>query len=69
MVQLALEEIAHRHTMILIAHRFSSIRLAQRIVVLAKGRIVEHGSHATLLDRKGTYYQLYSQAHGGRVAA
>ena len=64
MIQLALEEISHQWTMLLIAHRFSTIRLANRIVVLEKGRIVEHGTHDQLLAEQGAYYQLYKAGQG-----
>jgi len=64
MIQLALEEISDQWTMLLIAHRFSTIRLANRIVVLEKGRIVEHGTHDQLLAEQGSYYQLYRAGQG-----
>jgi subfamily B ATP-binding cassette protein HlyB/CyaB len=44
---------------IIIAHRLSAVRQAGRIVVMDKGRIVEMGSHQTLLQRKGLYAQLW----------
>jgi ATP-binding cassette, subfamily B, bacterial len=51
----------------LISHRFSTVRMADRIIVLNKGRIEEHGSHADLLAREGTYARLFElQASGYR---
>ena len=58
-IQLALEEIRHRHTCIIIAHRLTTIESADRIIVLANGRIVETGSHAELIKSKGPYARLY----------
>ena len=47
-------------TSFVIAHRLSTIRNADSIVVMNAGRIVEQGSHAELLARRGFYYDLYS---------
>lgn len=58
-IQLALEEIRHRHTCIIIAHRLTTIETADRIIVLANGRIVETGSHAELISNNGAYARLY----------
>ena len=68
LIQSALEEITHQFTMILIAHRFSTMRLASRIVVLEEGHIVEQGTHDKLLAAQGAYYQLYKSAQGRSIA-
>ncbi len=44
---------------ILVSHRFSTVRVADMIVVLDGGRIVEHSSHAELMQRKGMYAELF----------
>lgn len=46
-------------TVVLISHRLSTVRRADRIVVIDDGRVAESGSHAELMDRKGTYAGLY----------
>ena len=52
---------------ILISHRFSTVRMADRIVVIEKGRVAENGSHEELLRREGIYARLFSmQAEGYR---
>ncbi|MCP3027724.1 ABC transporter ATP-binding protein [Halobacillus sp. A5] len=60
-VKESLETLAEGRTTLVIAHRLSTIRNAERIVVLSKGRIVEEGTHETLLEREGPYSQLYSR--------
>ena len=47
-------------TSFVIAHRLSTVRNADCIVVLAQGRIIERGSHDELIAKKGKYYQLYT---------
>ncbi|PLY01663.1 MAG: ABC transporter permease [Desulfuromonas sp.] len=52
---------------ILISHRFSTVRMADQIVVIDKGQVVERGTHAELMDRGGQYAHLFSlQARGYR---
>jgi subfamily B ATP-binding cassette protein MsbA len=59
-VQAALEELMHERTTLVIAHRLSTVIGADRILVMADGRIVESGRHDTLLARGGVYARLYS---------
>jgi len=59
-VQGALENLMKGRTTFVIAHRLSTIVNADRIVVLARGRIVEEGTHESLLARRGEYYKLYT---------
>ena len=47
-------------TIIIIAHRLSTIQRADRILVLDKGKLVEEGTHAQLMERKGLYHYLYT---------
>lgn len=59
LVQQALQRLMEHRTVIVIAHRLSTVRRADRIVVLERGRIVESGRHDELLERGGTYKRLY----------
>jgi subfamily B ATP-binding cassette protein MsbA len=59
-VQQALHNLMEGRTTLVIAHRLSTVRRADRIVVLDAGRVVEGGSHAELLAKKGTYARLYA---------
>jgi subfamily B ATP-binding cassette protein MsbA len=58
-VQAALEALMRGRTTIVIAHRLSTVERADRIAVLAEGRVVESGRHAELLARGGIYARLY----------
>ena len=52
-------ELARGRTTILISHRFSTVSMADRILVMDRGRIVESGSHQDLIATAGTYASLY----------
>lgn len=59
LIQDALEKITKDRTTIIVAHRLSTIKNANKIVVLHKGKIREIGNHEELLEKKGLYYNLY----------
>ena len=59
----SLEELSQGRTSLTIAHRLSSIRKADRIMVLTEDGIVEEGDHDSLLNKKGIYYQYYTTAN------
>ena len=50
---------------VLISHRFSTVRMADRIVVLHQGRLLEHGSHEELLSAGGQYADLFQMQAAG----
>ena len=58
-IQRALESMRHRKTLIVIAHRLSTVSHSDQIVVLDHGVIVERGSHKDLLDAEGAYHRLF----------
>jgi subfamily B ATP-binding cassette protein MsbA len=60
LVQAALTELMKGRTTLMIAHRFTTIQQADRILVLHKGRIVEDGQHEALLEKRGLYHHLYT---------
>ena len=59
-IQAALDVILHGRTSIVIAHRLSTVKAADRILVLEKGAIIESGSHARLMAAGGHYADLYN---------
>ena len=59
LIQDTLEKVIKSNTMIMVAHRLSTIQHATKIFVFDKGRIIESGSHQELLKKRGRYYQLY----------
>lgn len=69
LVQQALHKLLAGRTSLVIAHRLSTIRAADQVLVLDAGRVVERGTHAELLRRRGAYYTLYQQQFAEAVPA
>jgi ATP-binding cassette subfamily B protein/ATP-binding cassette subfamily C protein len=59
LIQKALDKIADKKTIISIAHRLSTVKSSNKILVVHKGLIVEEGSHNQLIEKRGVYYDLY----------
>ncbi|HWR55541.1 MAG TPA: type I secretion system permease/ATPase [Negativicutes bacterium] len=68
-IQDNLQQICRGRTVFIIAHRLSTVRNADLLVVVEKGRIIEQGSHDQLMQLKGAYYNLYRQQEGQNVCA
>jgi ATP-binding cassette subfamily B protein len=60
LVQEGMDALMKGRTTFVIAHRLSTVRNSDCIMVLEQGRIIERGNHMDLLDKKGRYYQLYT---------
>ena len=59
-IQAAVEEILEDRISFVVAHRLSTIRSADRILVISAGAIIESGTHHELLQQRGHYYELYT---------
>ena len=62
-IQYAIDRVLENRTSFIIAHRLSTIRNADKILVIDKGRIIESGTHESLLKKAGHYYQLYTNQY------
>ena len=62
LVQEGMDKIMHGRTVFVIAHRLSTVQNSDVILVLDKGNVIEKGNHNSLIEQKGTYYQLYTGA-------
>ncbi len=58
-IQQALERLMRHRTALVVAHRLSTVRGADRILVMHRGRVIESGTHARLMDQRGFYYRLH----------
>ena len=68
-IQEALEELSAGRTVIVVAHRLSTVKNADRIVVLDKTGIVEEGTHGELMEKNGEYHKLYvTSQRGNRIS-
>jgi ATP-binding cassette subfamily B protein len=63
-IQEALGNLMENRTALIIAHRLSTVRNADRIMVLNRGRIIETGTHTELMNKKGFYYRLHQLQNG-----
>lgn len=68
-IQAAIEEVTSGRTSLMIAHRLSTVRNADVILVVRDGKIVEQGTHTELLRKKGYYYELYTRQYEDEATA
>jgi ATP-binding cassette subfamily B protein len=67
-IQSSLSKMMNISTMIIVAHRLSTIQHCNKILVMQKGEIIESGNHQELLKKKGIYYNLYQLQYERREA-
>ena len=60
LIEKGMDRLMRGRTVFVIAHRLSTVRNSNAIMVLEKGNIIERGDHNSLLEQKGRYYQLYT---------
>lgn len=63
LIQKALQKVLEGRTSFIIAHRLSTIRSCDRILVVEKGKIIEDGTHESLMKQKGHYFKLYTNQY------
>ncbi len=68
-IQSAMESVTEGRTSLMIAHRLSTVRNADLILVVKNGRIVEQGTHSELLAKKGYYHELYTRQYEDEATA
>ena len=68
-IQEAMEKVTADRTCLMIAHRLSTVRNADMILVVRQGKIVEQGTHAELLTKKGYYHELYTRQYEDEATA
>ena len=68
-IQSAMESVTAGRTCLMIAHRLSTVRNADLILVVKNGRIVEQGTHTELLAKKGYYHELYTRQYEDETTA
>ena len=68
-IQSAMEAVTAGRTCLMIAHRLSTVRNADLILVVKNGRIVEQGTHSALLEKKGYYHELYTRQYEDEATA
>jgi len=69
LIQKAIARLATQRTTFAIAHRLSTLRYADRLIVMDSGQIVEHGTYAELIRRRGTFYNMLRLQHGAVESA
>ncbi len=68
-IQAAMESVTEGRTSLMIAHRLSTVRNADLILVVKNGRIVEQGTHTELLEKRGYYHELYTRQYEDEATA
>ena len=68
-IQTAMDLVTKGRTTLMIAHRLSTVRNADLILVVKSGRIVEQGTHIELLAKKGYYHELYTRQYQDEATA
>jgi ATP-binding cassette subfamily B protein len=68
-IQSAIDTVIRGRTSIVIAHRLSTIKNADCILVVKSGRIVERGTHAELMEKRGYYRELYTRQYEDEATA